>query len=147
MTSVHARLLLDELAAGKQRLTGELTSNSLDPRLASALAVESPEGLVTYELNFNRDRRRGIYITGKIRARLRARCQRCLALFDVNFQLPVHLLIPDKDSQPSEQTEWDITESGVRPTLAELIADELLLAMPSVPRHPEGTCSLPGVRG
>lgn len=147
MISAQARLPLDDLAAANRALSGDLTSDSLDSRLANALGVDKPEGTVSYRLNFNRDLRDGIYVTGRIQARLLALCQRCLCHYDLNLKIPVHLLIPYEGTPMADQPGWDVTEPGVRPTLSELIADELLLAMPSVPRHPEGACSQPGVSG
>jgi len=110
------------------------------PRLAPLLT--SDEGEAAFTLEFDQDAERRLRIRGHVTASLVVCCQRCLNDMtldvDVRFQLS-----PVSGPQEAEQLPEDydpllLEERLLHP--ADLIEDELILAVPSAPRHPEAQC-------
>ncbi len=123
-----------------RHLEGTLTLGELD-RLTDLVC--NPQSLVQVELQFGKAG--GIScITGTVVARLELECQRCLE----SMFLPVHseldlgvvssvdeaLLLPDS-------MEALIVGAGEDVAITDIVQDELLLAIPVIPQHPD--CRLP----
>ncbi|MBU0751039.1 MAG: DUF177 domain-containing protein [Gammaproteobacteria bacterium] len=84
---------------------------------------------------------------------LKLRCQRCLQAMDYPLQLVSRmLLVEDGGSWPDDdadgdvagdelEDEWDAIEASREQSVLALIEDEVLLALPIVPRH--AACGLP----
>jgi uncharacterized protein len=127
------------LAAQGRTLTGRIALDSL-PRLAPALA---DGGEAEYRLAFHLDGEHRAVVSGHVSAGLVLQCQRCLGPMlvpvDSHFELAfVHGL--DEAARLPESYEPALTEDGwVRP--AELVEDELLLALPPVPLHDAADCA------
>jgi len=127
------------LAAQGRTLTGRVALDSL-PRLAPALA---DGGEAEYRLSFHQDGERRAVVSGHVTAGLVVQCQRCLGPMlisvDSRFELAfVHGV--EEAARLPEAYEPALTEDGwVRP--AELIEDELLLALPPVPLHDAAECA------
>ena len=139
--SLHARLPLEELAAERRELAGRVDAAGLAGRVAGALGREATAGEVSYRLAFAPGAAGAIELTGELRARLEAQCQRCLQPFEIEFEAPVRLVFPPPGRPAGpEYAEWEAGEDGARPTLAEILEEELLLALPFTPRHPPGRC-------
>lgn len=106
------------------------------PRLQDVLAL--PEGTAHGEMAFERKGKRPMSRV-QVQARLPLRCQRCLK--------PVWVEVAGESEVwfVSEESEADALASGVEPTLApgwqiaprDVLEEELLLAMPLIPRHGE----------
>ncbi|MEY3975369.1 MAG: hypothetical protein RLZZ33_424 [Pseudomonadota bacterium] len=117
---------------------GECRENDLSlaslPRLAPDLALA--DGTVHARIGFARERKQPVADI-EVRARLPLRCQRCLqpVWLDVDQQSRVWLV--------TDLAKVDRDEMGLEPILApeghialrDLIEEELLLAVPLVPRH------------
>lgn len=76
------------------------------------------------------------------RAAVDMTCQRCLGTVTIELDVDSALgIVPEvvPTGGPSGETEVAVAETGVL-RLFERIEDELLLAVPAVPRHPEGEC-------
>ncbi len=72
-------------------------------------------------------------------------CQRCLQAYLQDLQVDRRFLFVAHESQAErldEELEDDVLVMPVRLDLAELLEDELILALPLVPRHP-GACPQP----
>lgn len=127
------------LAAQGRTLTGRIALDSL-PRLAPALA---DGGEAEYRLAFYLDGERRAVLSGHVTAALVVQCQRCLGPMlipvDSHFELAfVHGV--DEAARLPEAYEPALAEDGwVRP--AELVEDELLLALPPVPLHDGAECA------
>ncbi len=84
-------------------------------------------------------------VTGRVRATLRLRCQRCLDEVEVPVDARIELALIRRDEDaldlPGHLDPWLVTEERLDPL--DLIEDELLLAVPVIPRHPLGSC-MPG---
>lgn len=125
--------------SGGASFRGELALTEL-PRLCSLL--ERPHGVVRFELNFGRDAGGRGVVQGTLEAVLSLQCQRCLEAVEhpVSAKLAM-AAVADLD-------EVDRLPEGFDPLLLEdrfvcprdLIEDELLLALPLIPRHSSRAC-------
>jgi uncharacterized protein len=121
-------------------LSGRLPLSGLK-RLAGLLADASGEAV--FELRFYRDEAQRPVVRARVGASLLARCQRCLG----SVVIPVDSCIllaavtdPDAARQLPERYDPLLAEDRLV-RLPELIEDELLLALPQIPRHAPGQCS------
>ena len=76
-------------------------------------------------------------LTGKIQHKLNLRCERCLDEISIELDLAVKLTLKPNDiPQPKSDNLPEFYEyDGQTLMLAEIIEDELLLALPLVPKH------------
>lgn len=106
-------------------------------RLSSLLAATS--GNAELEIQFGRDSAGQAIATGTVNAVVRLLCQRCLEPMDFQvdstFTLGVVATLAEARQLP-DSYEPLITEQG-RLSLAELVEDEILLALPAIAVHPE----------
>ena len=108
---------------------------SLLPRLVGLLA--SPEGEARFELEFFQDDKRRSCVRGKVAARLRLRCQRCLE--PVEYEVESNLLLglvqglDEAERLPDEYDPLMVENDRFQPT--DLVEDELMLGLPQVPMH------------
>ena len=82
---------------------------------------------------------------GRVSATLRLTCQRCMGELALPIDAACRLVFADQDTAdaPVPADEELMTTHGGRISLTELIEEELLLALPLVPMHGEGTeCSM-----
>ena len=111
-------------------------------RLTPLLA--STEGEAAFTLVFARDRDLGLVVRGSVRAEPRLVCQRCLGAMplpvDSTFVLGlVHG--PDEAARlPEALDPLMLGEGELVPR--DLIEDEILLAIPPAPMHPEEDCEV-----
>ncbi|OGI58431.1 MAG: hypothetical protein A2V58_09580 [Candidatus Muproteobacteria bacterium RBG_19FT_COMBO_61_10] len=127
-----------QLAEQGARLTGELPLQAMT-RLAAACEV--CEGMATADLKFAREPHGLRFLRARIEAKLGLLCQRCLLPMDVIVRSePVLALFRPGEPQTGvpEEAEPLVVEPGW--SLAALVEDELLLAMPMMPRHAAGEC-------
>lgn len=106
-------------------------------RLAPLL--RSPEGEVDVQLQFGIDEQRIPYVQGHVTGGLEVTCQRCLGslVLPVNLEFCLGLV--------KSESEGDRLVDGYEPLIVEngsisiaaVIEDELVLALPIIARHPE----------
>jgi len=113
------------LCDGAQSFEGRLKLAEM-PRLSEALV--SNDGAVSYRIDCDRDERRRARLRGSVDAELAVVCQRCMG----PMRLPVHV-----EFQLAVVTGQD--EATL--SLASVIEDELILALPVAPLHPIEECS------
>lgn len=103
-------------------------------------------GLVTVELDFGIDDEGHRIISGRIEAELTLQCQRCLGAMQLQVDTEVHLAMVWSESEIASLPErFDGIVVGEEPgDLFDLVEDELLLALPFAPRHPQGECGVQG---
>ena len=80
-------------------------------------------------------------MTGKVGVRLTFVCQRCLELVDIDVEATVDLGLvreTNKDTHAGDQDYLELSEESLE--LATLVEDELILALPIIPTHPDGFC-------
>jgi len=107
-------------------------------RLADLLADTA--GNADFDLRFYRDERRRACIEGNVSAVLKLPCQRCLGVVEVMVDSNVSLAMVEGYSEaealPDRYDPVLVADTGVDPL--RLVEDELLLALPQVPRHAPG---------
>ena len=122
------------LAVEGGRLEGVLALAAL-PRLAAAL--EHPDGEVSVSLAAGINPQGIRSITGCLRTKIELTCQRCLKPLQWPLDLTVSLgLVRNEaaaDRLPDEYEPLLVPEGFIR--VADLVEDELLLALPQIPRH------------
>ena len=81
---------------------------------------------------------------GRVTATLHLTCQRCMGELALAVDAPCRLVFAEEDAADAVPADEELmTTRGGRISLAELVEEELLLALPLVPRHGEGTeCSM-----
>jgi uncharacterized protein len=127
-----------------KRIAGIVTLADL-PRLGQFLRQSS--GTAEFELMFSRDERKRACISGFVKAELVLECQRCLGPLQIAVDSVVNLVavegIGEAEQLPESVEPLLMEESRVR--LEDLVEDELLLAIPQVPRHTSGLCATKNV--
>jgi uncharacterized protein len=138
----HLPDLIDpfEFAEKKRRIKGTIPLSIMD-RVRDIVLNQEDEASI--DLEFRKEGRIAV-ITGRIDAELALQCQCCLEA----LSWPVHGEISlgvvrsiDEANVLSEAFEPMLMESDEAVALVDIVQDELLLAMPSVPQHSE--CGLP----
>ncbi|MEJ2644859.1 MAG: YceD family protein [Gammaproteobacteria bacterium] len=132
-------MLPDHIAAMALARTGAHFAGRLPlarmPRLGEALLDSSGE--VAVDLHLGTDDERVRYLTGRIRGELTLQCQRCLEPMALAVDIDVRLGLVDgldEAQRLPEGYEPLVVEAG-KVALSELVEDELLLALPVVPKH------------
>ena len=118
-----------------KRLLGKVKINEL-PRLSEILLDTAGE----IEIDFSFDREGPVpFIEGEIKANLIAECQSCLKQvilpIEKHFKLGMVTSEEQADRLSSDYEPLFLQDEKV--SLNELIEDELLLALPDFPKHPE----------
>jgi len=116
-------------------------------RLTPLLA--SSEGEAAFTLEFGQDQERRARIRGHVQACLPLLCQRCLQQMmlrvDAKFQLSPVSGPREAEMLPAEYDPLMLEEQLLQ--MLDLVEDELILAIPPAPRHPQDECpAAPGDR-
>ena len=125
--------------AGFHRLASLVNSGQLD-------ADQGPGGgQAAYRLRFHRDETGRHVVEGSVRSQLRLRCQRCTGSYDLPVDTAFKLALVDgldeAERLPEDYDPLLLETPLIRPR--DLIEDELILAVPAVPRHADGACTAP----
>jgi len=113
-------------------------------RLAPAL--DETAGAVEVELRFGREDGREV-IVGHIEGELALRCQRCLATVRLPVRATVDLARVASEAETVAGTHEPFVAATREVDLAVLVEDELILAVPLVPLHPDGARCRPASIG
>ena len=115
-------------------------------RLCDTLALD--EGEVAYELKGVRDERGRPSLRLRVHGTLQLRCQRCLGPMAYDVKADELLVLAatqaEIDADPADVEAPDRVLAGKEMSVADLVEDELILAVPYAPRHDE--CA-PAARG
>jgi len=107
--------------------------------------LAEPTGTVQFELEFFRDAHKRYCVRGRVWGRLRLVCQRCLEPVEVTLDsAPLLALVRGHDEATRLPGEYDpLLVGGVPLHPLDLVEDEILLALPQIPVHPEeGGCAI-----
>jgi uncharacterized protein len=129
---------VDPLAGGRVRLDFEIPLAEL-PRLRAHLA--RVEGSVAGHVSFERER--GLPVAEvAVACRVALTCQRCLEPLELPVQSEGRVaLVADESEGDRAPAELEtIRAPGHRIALRDLVEEELLLALPIVPRHAAAEC-------
>jgi uncharacterized protein len=122
-----------------KKVSGSIQLTDLQ-RLAQML---EGEGSAEFELNFARDKNKRVQINGWIKSELMLQCQRCLEPVVFKAERSIRLVVVeglDEAEMLSAAVDPLLIEEDSRIGLHDLLEDELLLALPQVPRHEDGEC-------
>jgi len=123
-----------QLAAENGRLNGELNLAGL-PRLAAM--PNHAGGTVSVTLVAGTDGQGVRFIKGRLRTGVELVCQRCLGPLRLPLEVVISLGLArgeaEFDRLPDEYEPLLVPEGGI--AVADLVEDELLLALPQIPRH------------
>ena len=121
---------------------GEIPLSGMS-RLAPLLSDDA--GSAQFELFFHLDSHSRPVITGSVQARLEVICQRCLEpmSLDLNLAIALGIVRSDEEAVAVLKEREPLTLTGDTVSLAELVEDELILALPGAPVHPAGSCRPP----
>lgn len=135
-----------KLAERGSHLTGTLPLRGM-PRLTEFCLDD--RGEVEVDLEFGRreqDNRPGM--TGRLSTRLRVTCPRCLESVELRLEAnPDVVLLKSDEGVLDEPDGPDSMVIGQTVELNHLVEDELLLALPMSPAHPEGRCPTGSANG
>ena len=132
-----------KLCQQRARVAGYVPVSVL-PRLSGQL--QSGEGEVEAELVFGVDEQSRKTVAGKIQAVLSMQCQRCLERVEIPVTATLSLALVWTDEQAAQlprQLDPVLMESQ-QLDLHSIVEEELLLALPLVATHSEGSCEPPG---
>jgi uncharacterized protein len=135
-----------QLAAENGRLNGELNLAGL-PRLAAM--PNHAGGTVSVTLVAGTDGQGVRFIKGRLRTGVELVCQRCLGPLRLPLEVVISLGLvrgeAEFDRLPDEYEPLLVPEGGI--AVADLVEDELLLALPRIPRHEDARdCEAHGYR-
>jgi len=129
------------LARSHRLLSGRLPLSRMR-RLAES--IEDEAGNIDIDLKFDVDMNGVAILEGQVSCSLQLRCQRCMQPMtwpvDVAFKLALVESEAELDAL-GEQYEPLLLEDDLV-SIADIVEDELLLALPIVPRHAEDECQL-----
>ncbi len=124
-------------------LSGKVAVAQLS-RLSDQLADQT--GSLAFELHGMRDEEGKNFLTLRVSGSLNLRCQRCLSPLPHEVSIDSKLmLIGAGEEWPDEELEddgIDAIEASRELAVLPLVEDEVLLALPTAPRH--DVCGLPG---
>jgi len=144
MSGQHQRLPLQvdplRLAARGEHLQGIIPLKQMK-RLVGTLS--SNEGDVHVDAEFSVDINRVVILAGKINTDTKLICQRCMGEMnlpvDIDFQIAFVRSEDEMDRLP-EGYEATLIDNNTM-MLSDIIEDEILLALPSIPKHQDENCS------
>lgn len=143
---MSAQAVIDslEFARTGQTLSGRLAVPALS-RLRDSLADELGE--IEFVVRGARDARRRPVLAVEISGLLHLECQRCLGQLEFPLRISNTLLLVNAGEVAAgvldgEDADW-IEASGAL-DVAQLLEDEIILALPYAPRHEEGQCRQDG---
>ncbi|MHB8346200.1 MAG: YceD family protein [Acidiferrobacterales bacterium] len=106
----------------------------------------NPAAMVEVSLRFGRGTH-GRMMEGAITTRLQLTCQRCLGVLEQDVVVTMHLgLLQTGESHSGLAEDADFIDVAPPVSLPELVEEEILLALPMTPMHPQGECPTAGTR-
>ena len=144
MSGQHQRLPLEvdpfRLATREEHLQGSIPLKQMK-RLISALS--SDEGDVFIDVVFSVDINRVTQLSGQIKTDAKLICQRCMGEMDLPIALDFELAFVRSEAKMERLPEgYEATLIEDTPVmLSDIIEDEILLALPPIPKHLDDNCS------
>lgn len=128
------------LARRGARLQGNMPLKELH-RLRNVLAVV--EGRLELDLQFDTDAKDHAHVQGTFALEPILQCQRCLENLTVPIEgkLALSFVEPGQDAGVGPYEAFPVGDESIR--LADLVEDEVILALPIVPRHENPVCTPP----
>lgn len=133
-TQLPAFIELDRYADRQAQVQVRLSVSQL-PRVMALLT--GPSEPVAVEMQFARDARGFVRLTGRVQATLPLTCQRCLTSVEtlIESQLDVYLLRQEANAERLDEADDYVVVGDERCAIYDVLEDELILSLPVVPRH------------
>lgn len=131
---------MESAVARQQTVLGSVPLSKLS-RLRDAAAEGN--GVVNVSLQFGRDAERRVHVSGQLDAQLPLTCQRCLQSYDWHQTVDVDWVLVSSEAEESrllKECEPVLIEDDTL-YLQDLLQDEVLLAVPLVPRCADEDCA------
>lgn len=138
--------LIDSLKFSRegQSAEGVLPLAGFERLRDSLSAVPAAGESVNYQVSGGSDRQARPVLRLKVAGRLLLQCQRCLKDLDYSLAIDTVLRLVPEESLEAEMRddpdEPDCIAASAALNLVALIEDEILLALPTYPRHEYGPC-------
>ena len=128
-----------------EKLSGFVASEKLS-NMQDILVGENAR--VSAKLNFLKDKTGRRVVTGEIAATIEVACQRCLEPLELFIEDDISLIVVDDDesAQKLEKNYDGWVCSTHKLCLAELVEEQLILALPLVSVHSDSSCSQQGLK-
>lgn len=132
---------IEALAARRAELCGEFTVAEMD-RLVAHIGTET--GTASARFTFARQNPSWLALDVALQARLSVICQRCLGPLDVEISERVEfgVLIDENSFGVLPEGIEPVGLDGDRLSLLRLVEDELIIAVPMVPKHLPEHCAI-----
>lgn len=126
-------------AEGGYDIAGQVSFTRM-PRLSAM--VENRDGAAEVDLHFAIDDQKIPTVTGRVRSDLALICQRCLKAMKVSIDIEVALgMVASEEEARRLPDHYDpVVIEDQRLAVAAVVEDEILLALPAIPRHEGGAC-------
>jgi len=129
------------LARSHRLLSGQLPLKRMQRLIES---IEDKSGDIDIDLKFDIDMNGVSMLEGQVCCSLQLRCQRCMQPMTFPIDVTFRLALVESEAEIDalgEQYEPLLLEDDLV-SIADIVEDELLLALPIVPRHAEDECQL-----
>ena len=125
------------------------------PRLMEELMLEDAQSQqkgIDWEFKTWIEEKEGVpnqfWLEVSLKGQLPIMCQRCLGAYEDHLDVVTRFLVLDTeeevDAYPLDEDSLDVLALNPQFNLLNLIEDEALLALPLIPKHPEGKCTNTG---
>ena len=144
MSGQHQRLPLEvdpiRLATRKERFQGTIPLKQMK-RLVNALSCG--DGEVYIDVEFAVDINQVVILAGQIKADTKLICQRCMGEMELPIALDFQLAFVRSEAEMERLPEgYEATLIDNKSMmLSDIIEDEILLALPAIPKHQDEDCS------
>ncbi len=144
MSGQHQRLPLEvdpiRLATRKERFQGTIPLKQMK-RLINALSCG--DGEVYIDVGFSVDINQVVILAGQIKADAKLICQRCMGEMELPIALDFQLAFVRSEAEMERLPEgYEATLIDNKSMmLSDIIEDEILLALPPIPKHQNEDCS------
>jgi len=144
MSGQHQRLPLEvdpiRLATRKERFQGTIPLKQMK-RLVNALSCG--DGEVYIDVEFSVDINQVVILAGQIKADTKLICQRCMGEMELPIALDFQLAFVRSEAEMERLPEgYEATLIDNKSMmLSDIIEDEILLALPAIPKHQNEDCS------
>ena len=141
-TALPRQFIPHQLALSTQMLQGKLLLAEMT-RLVDLLV--NLNDYVEVSLNFTPTSNGTAQIDGKISLTAKALCQRCLTPVKMAINVPIQLAYVRIGSSSDCAECYEVVQYDGSPVMtSEFIEDEIIIALPDHPKHPESRCQTGG---
>ncbi|MCX7121047.1 MAG: YceD family protein [Gammaproteobacteria bacterium] len=132
---------LDPIKLGK--LNAEMQCEFLLQNMPRLQEIsEQADAIVKIHLQFGQDERRTYFINGKIKTKINLICQRCNKpmQYEMDAEFALSPVVSDERAKNLSERYEPVAMENECVSAIDMIEDEILLALPMVPKHDSDVC-------